>query len=86
MKINVSCPIHCSLGVKNYWSGCQMSDTWDVVDNWTSGIPEPLDEVEIPYLQWRPDPKAAIPVTIHELQLRPGAELTLVSGAVFQVE
>ena len=86
MKVTVACPIACSTGDTNYWTGCLATDEWTSAGNWTSGVPVMTDDVVIPFVGIRPDPQLSVSSTIHSMALRKGTEFVLHASGMLSIE
>ena len=86
MKVTVACPIMCSTGDTNYWTGCLNTSEWASAGNWTSGIPIMTDDVVIPFVGIRPDPQLSVSSIIHSMALRKGTEIVLQTGSLLSIE
>lgn len=86
MQVSVACPIVCTTGDTNYWTGCLNTADWAADDNWTSGFPLSTDDIVIPYIGVRPDPELAASTTIQSMALRKGAEINILSPALLTIE
>jgi hypothetical protein len=86
MKVTVVCPVLCSTGDTNYWTGCLNTTDWMSEMNWTSGVPIETDDVIIPFIGIRPDPELTVGTTIRSMMLRKGTEFNLISPALLSIQ
>lgn len=86
VRAHVTCPVNCS-GDPYFWTGCTSTD-WGAAGNWNLGImPTAIDTVTITAFPAGGNfPEVLLPTTVKHLDLRPGSQVTINSGAELTIQ